>query len=142
MSRAEQRHAISRLEGGEAVVQKGSSLDLLSVRRTTGESLGVTSRELVIEIVLHGLLSDRETHGNRLVVVTSRVSLLRVVISNSLTFLLNRSRAKARQLDFLFESLFGVFGLIDEGMLIFVLLILQTKQGVKPRQEFLEHLCA
>ena len=97
---------------------------------------------MVIEIVLHGLLSDREAHGDRLVVVTSRPSLLRVVIGNGLTFRLYRGRAEARQLDFLFESLFGVFGFVDEGMLVFVLLVLQAEQGIKPRQEFLQHLCA
>ena len=95
MSRAEQRHTVSRLESGETVVEQSRSLDLLGVRHTTGESLGVTSRELVIEIVLHGLLSDREPHGDRLVVVTSRPSLLRVVVGNGLTFLLNRGRAEA-----------------------------------------------
>ena len=96
VSRAEQGYAISRVEGGEAIVQQCCCLDLLGIRHGPCESLGVTSRKSIVQVVFHGLLGHGETHCNRFVVVTSSVRLLRGIEADSRTFRLNWRCAKAR----------------------------------------------
>ena len=139
---AEQGRAVTRLEGGEAVVQQSRRFDLLGVRHRAGKRFGVTARQLVVQVVFDGFFGDGETHRHGFVVVPSHKGFLCVVVRDSLTFRFDRRGSEAGQLDFFFERLFGGFGFVDELMLFFVPLILQTEKGIQPRQEFFEHLSA
>ena len=142
VSRAEQGSAITGFKGGEAIVEQSRRFDLLGVRHTTSQGLGVTGRELVVQVVFDCFFSNRETHSNGFMVVTSNEGFLRVVIRDGLTFSFNRSGAEAGEFDLFFKGLFRGFGFVDERMLFFVPFILQTKQSVQARQEFFQHLSA
>ena len=63
--------------------------------------------------------------------VTCGEGFLRIVISNSGTFGLNRGSAEARQLGFFFERTLGGFGFENLFVFFAVLCILQTEQGVQ-----------
>ena len=137
VSRREQGNTITVSNSGvEAVVNDSSSLDLLRVRHTASQSLSVTSRQAVVQVVFHRFFSDGETQGNGFVVVASGPSFLTIVISNGRAFVLHRSGREARQLGFLFKRAFRGLGVVDFLMLFAVTSIFQTKQCVQPRQEF------
>ena len=68
--------------GSKRVVQHCSSLDLLRVRHRPRQTLGIALAERIVQIVLYRLFRDGEAESNRLVVVTSRPSFLRIVIRN------------------------------------------------------------
>ena len=138
----EQGHAVARLERGEARVQQRGCFDLLGVRHGASQRLGVASRQGVIEVVLHGFLGDGEAHRHGLVVVTSSERFLRVVVGDRGAFRLDGGSPEARQLHFLFERTLRGLGLVNLGVLVLVLAVLQTEEGIEPRQEFFKGLCA
>ena len=138
----EQGHTVARLERGEARVQQRGCFDLLGVGHRTSQRFGVASRERVIEVVLHGFFGDRKAHRNGFVRVASSEGFLRVVVDDGSAFVLDRSRAEARQLLLFFEATFRVLGVVDFGVLVLVLLVLQTEQSVQTGKKFFESLCA
>ena len=132
MSGVKQRDAVAGDERTtrEAVVQREGRLNLLRVSHRASEGLGVPRRERVVQVVFHRLFGDGEAHSNRLVVVASRPDFLSIVVDNTSTFGLDRSGAEARKLQFLFERTLRGLCLVDRLMLVFVLLVLKTEQGV------------
>ena len=87
----------------KSVVQDGSTLDLLGVRHCTGQSLGVTGRQRVIQVVFNSLFSDGEAKSDSLVVVPSRKRFLCIVISNGRTLVLDWCSGESRQLGLFFK---------------------------------------
>ena len=142
-SRAE-RGAVAdgRSASEEGVVEDGRSLDLLGLGHRASKSTGVPSRETVVEVVLDCFLGDRESEGNRLVGVASRVGLLRVVERDRLTFVLDRSCPEAAEHNFFLECTVRRLLLEDFRMLVVVAVILQTKQRVKAGFQLFRKLCA
>ena len=129
----EQGHAIARLERGKTGVQQRRCFDLLGVSHGASQSFGVAGRQRVIQVIFHRFFSDGETHSNRLVRITRGERFLSVVIGDRRAFGFHRSSTKAGELHFFFERAFGSFGLIDLSVLVFILGILKTEQGVKTR---------
>ena len=137
VSRVEQGDAITARESGvEAVVQNSSSLGLLGVSHSTGQSLGVTRGQRVIEVVLNCLFSQREAKSNGLVCIASREDFLCVIVGNCAAFVLHRSGGEARQFGFLFKRTLRRLGLIDLFVLLTVGGILKTKQSIQARKKF------
>ena len=102
---AEQLHAVATgVAGGEAVVQNCGGLHLLGVSHGTGQSLGVTSRQAVVQVIFDRFFSDRETQGDGFVGVTGGERFLRVVVSDGRAFVLDRCSGKASQLGFFFKA--------------------------------------
>ena len=135
----EQRLTITTREGSvEAVIQDRSRFHLLGVRHRTGQRLGVTSRQRVIEVVLDGLFSQAETQSDGFVVVTRSPRFLRVVVGDRLTFRLHRSRRESGQLGLLFERALGGLRFVEFLVLLAVASVLQTEQRIKAGQEFLQ----
>ena len=131
MCRREQAHAVAVGDAGvEALVQDCSSLDLLGVSHCTGQSLGVTGRQRVVQVVFHRLFGDGEAHSNRLMVITGGPDFLRVVVGDRSAFGLDRGGAEARKLQFFFERTLRGLGLVDRLVFVFVLLVLKAEQGV------------
>jgi len=143
VSRVEQGHAVATgVAGREAVVQNCSSLDLLGVCHGTSQTLGVASRQAVVQVVFDRFFSDRETQGDGFVVVASRPCFLSVVVSDSSAFSFHWGGTEAGQLGFLFERTLGSLGFVDFLVLFAVLCILQTEQSVQAGEQFFQQLCA
>ena len=139
VSSAEQSHAVTTcVVRREAVVQNRCRFYLLGVRHRTGERLGVTSRQGVIEVVLDGLFGQAETQSDSLVVVACSPSFLAVVVANCRTFVLDRCCREAGQLGLFFERTLRGLGLVDLFVLFAVTVVLHAKQGVKARQELFQ----
>ena len=126
----------------EASVQNRSSFNLLGVSHTTGQSLGVTAGQAVVQVIFHGFLCDGEAHRNGFVGVTCSPCFLRIVISDGGAFVLDRCSGKARQLGFFFKATLRGLGFVDFLVLFAVFSVLQTEQGVQAGEQFLEQLCA
>ena len=143
MVRIAERHAVTTGHtGSESAVQDRSSLDLLRVRHSSGKALGVALAKRVVQIVLNSFFRDGETESNRLVVITSRPSFLRIIVRNGLTLGLNRGSGESAQLRLFFKRAVGGLSFVDLLVLFAILLVLQTEQGVQAGQQLLKKLCA
>ena len=60
----EQRDAVATSLTGEALIEECCTFDFLGVLEATGQSLGVASREAVVEVVLYSFFGDAETKSN------------------------------------------------------------------------------
>ena len=121
---------------GETGVQDGSSFDLLGVRHSPGEGLGVTSREAVVQVVFHCLFGNGEAHSDSLVVVTSGPCFLRIVIRDGLALVLHRSGTEASQFGFFLERTLRRLLFINLFMLFAVTSVLHTEQSVQAGEKF------
>jgi hypothetical protein len=75
-------------------------------------------------------------------VVASSEDFLRVVVSDSRTFVLNRSSREARQLGLFFERTLRSLRFEDFLVLFAIAAVFQTEQGVQAGQKLLKKLCA
>jgi len=126
------------ITGGEAVVQHCGCFDLLGVSHSTGQTLGITSRQAVIQVIFNRLFGDRETKGNGFVLVTSGPRFLRIIVRNCVAFVLDRRSRETGQLGFFFKRTLGSLGFVDFLVLFAVTSVLHTKQRIKAGKEFLQ----
>ncbi|MFO0003567.1 MAG: hypothetical protein ACK559_20810, partial [bacterium] len=124
----------------EPVVQDRRSFYLLGVRHRTGQSLGVASRQTVVEVVFYGFFGDRKAKSNSLVGVASGPRLLRVVIRDSGAFRLDRCSREAGEFRLLFKATLGRFGVINFLVLFAVARILHAEEGVEAGKKLFKEL--
>ena len=137
----EQRNAITTsVVAIEAVVQNSGSLDLLGVRHRTSQSLGVTSRQRVVQVIFHSFFGDREALSNGFVGIASGEGFLSVVGADGSAFGFHRGSTKAGQLGFFFKATIRSFGFVDLFVLFAVTSVFHTEQGVQAGQQLFKEL--
>ena len=137
----DQRSAVAaEIARGESVVEYRSALHLLGVGHGASQRLGVARAEFVVEVVLHGFLSDRERKCDGLVRIAGGESFTSRIIHDCRAFALHRGLTEARQHDLFLERTVRRLGVEDLSMLVVVAVVLHTEQGVKAGLEFLQEL--
>ena len=133
---AEQSNAVAaNIVGRETVVDNRRSFNLLGVRHSASQGLGVTSRQGVVQVIFHSLFRDGEAQGNGLVVVPSGERFLRIVISNGRALVLHWCSTEAGQLGFFFKATLRFLGFVEFLVLFAVTGVFQTEQSVQSGEQ-------